>query len=160
MFNNQPIPTLSNESEPVWEGAIKEMIKTCNALQQEDYSNSTKSNEIGHGFDDLVKYASDNHFFEVTPEEIDKLEKIMNERNEFGIKKYNTPLSTFNGRDAVQDAFEETLDLYVYAWQALMEEDKIETSHYNIRHDMLRALFRTAKMAVILAFNIKQLKPT
>lgn len=38
-------------------------------------------------------------------------------RNEFGIAKYGTPLQPFNGRDALQDAYEEALDLVAYLQQ-------------------------------------------
>lgn len=43
-------------------------------------------------------------------------------RREFGRGKYGTELMTFNGRDALQDGYEEILDLLVYLSQALMEE--------------------------------------
>lgn len=48
----------------------------------------------------------------------------MLKRNAFGIKKYGTPLQPFNGRDALQDAYEEALDLCVYLRTALYERDK------------------------------------
>jgi hypothetical protein len=38
-----------------------------------------------------------------------------------GADEYGEPLTTFNGRDALQDAYEEALDLAVYLKQALME---------------------------------------
>lgn len=48
----------------------------------------------------------------------------MTKRNIFGIAKYGTPLQAFNGRDVLQDAYEEALDLCVYLRQAI-EERKI-----------------------------------
>lgn len=42
-------------------------------------------------------------------------------RYEEGLKKYGTPLQTFNGRDAVQDAWEEAADLTQYLEQAMLE---------------------------------------
>lgn len=48
----------------------------------------------------------------------------MQKRNEFGIKKYGTPLQAFNGRDVLQDAYEEALDLAVYLRQAIEERKK------------------------------------
>ncbi len=40
-----------------------------------------------------------------------------------GIQLYGTPLQTFNGRDALRDAYEEAQDLVHYLKQALMERD-------------------------------------
>lgn len=45
----------------------------------------------------------------------------MLKRDEFGLRRYGTPLQAFNGRDALQDAYEEALDLVVYLRQALEE---------------------------------------
>ncbi len=41
-----------------------------------------------------------------------------------GTARYGQPLQTFNGRDALRDAYEEALDLTVYLRQALAERDK------------------------------------
>ncbi len=42
-------------------------------------------------------------------------------RREHGIGKYGTELKTFNGRDALLDAYQESLDTTVYLKQCLME---------------------------------------
>lgn len=42
----------------------------------------------------------------------------MKERHEVGTRKYGTPLRVWNSRDAVVDAYQEALDLVVYAHQA------------------------------------------
>jgi hypothetical protein len=47
----------------------------------------------------------------------------MEERDKFGISKYNTSLKPHNGRDALLDAYQEALDLCVYLRQALYERD-------------------------------------
>ena len=47
----------------------------------------------------------------------------MNKRNVFGADKYGTPLQPFNGRDALQDAYEEALDLCVYLRQFIYERN-------------------------------------
>jgi hypothetical protein len=47
----------------------------------------------------------------------------MEERRRHGIKKYNTELLTFNGRDALTDAYQESLDTTMYLKQMLMERD-------------------------------------
>lgn len=44
------------------------------------------------------------------------------QRADHGIKKYGRPLETGNGRSALQDAYEEALDLVVYLKQKLIEE--------------------------------------
>jgi len=51
----------------------------------------------------------------------------MKARDQFGRKKYGTPLQPFNGRDAVRDAYQEALDLCVYTKQATMEHPKDES---------------------------------
>ena len=40
-----------------------------------------------------------------------------------GSRKYGEYLTTHNGRDALQDAYEEALDLCMYLKQALLERD-------------------------------------
>lgn len=44
-------------------------------------------------------------------------------REAFGVNKYGQSLHTFNGRDALIDAYQEALDLVVYLKQILMERD-------------------------------------
>lgn len=48
----------------------------------------------------------------------------MTKRNIFGMAKYGTPLQAFNGRDALQDAYEECLDLCVYLRTAIEERNE------------------------------------
>lgn len=43
------------------------------------------------------------------------------ERRQFGIRKYGTALQAGNGRDMLQDAYEEALDLVIYLRGALDE---------------------------------------
>ena len=45
----------------------------------------------------------------------------MRERDRIGRERYGTPLQTFNGRDALQDAYEAALDLAVYLRQPIEE---------------------------------------
>jgi len=47
----------------------------------------------------------------------------MAKRADFGLRKYGTKLQAHNGRDALQDAYEEALDLCVYLKQRLVEDD-------------------------------------
>lgn len=54
--------------------------------------------------------------------------KDLKERAEYGKYKYGTSLKTYNGRSALQDAYEEALDLVVYLKQALLEANGDEKS--------------------------------
>lgn len=45
----------------------------------------------------------------------------MIERDKVGRERYGTPLQAHNGRDALQDAYEEALDLAVYLKQEIEE---------------------------------------
>lgn len=47
-------------------------------------------------------------------------------RVEEGLAKYGTPLMTHNGRDALQDAWEEAADLIFYVEQATLELPQAE----------------------------------
>lgn len=46
-------------------------------------------------------------------------------RKELGIKRYGTALQAFNGRDALQDLYEEQLDQIVYTKQWMVEKQQI-----------------------------------
>ena len=48
----------------------------------------------------------------------------MHARDHVGRQRYGTPLQAHNGRDAMQDAYEEALDLAVYLRQAIEERRK------------------------------------
>lgn len=50
--------------------------------------------------------------------------KDMGKRNELGVAKYGTPLQPFNGRNSLQDAYEEVLDLAVYLRNAIEEKKR------------------------------------
>lgn len=44
-------------------------------------------------------------------------------RKKIGIERYGTVLQPFNGRDALRDAYEESLDQTIYLKQVLVERD-------------------------------------
>jgi len=52
----------------------------------------------------------------------------MKDRDNVGRERYGTPLQTFNGRDALTDAYQEALDLVVYMRQAIEEEAQRQTT--------------------------------
>lgn len=51
----------------------------------------------------------------------DALIADIRERRDIGIQRYGSALMTHNGRDAIQDALEEAVDLAVYLKQVQME---------------------------------------
>lgn len=51
----------------------------------------------------------------------DALIRAVQERRDYGIRKYGRPLETHNGRDALTDAWEEALDLVTYLTQMRLE---------------------------------------
>lgn len=66
---------------------------------------------------------------QMTPPTPNNSEPVVNQvmhdlhrRKVMGIKKYGTPLQAHNGRDALQDAYEEALDLCCYLKQKLLED--------------------------------------
>lgn len=51
----------------------------------------------------------------------DKVMHDMAARKKLGIRKYGTALQPFNGRDSLQDAYEEVLDLAAYLANLILE---------------------------------------
>lgn len=49
------------------------------------------------------------------------VEQDLEDRLAFGLGKYGAPLQAFNGRDALQDAYDELLDLACYIRQVIEE---------------------------------------
>lgn len=48
-------------------------------------------------------------------------------RADVGLKKYGRPLTSFNGRSALQDLYEELLDAAQYIKQEIIERQQNET---------------------------------
>ena len=59
------------------------------------------------------------------------------ERKAEGIRRYGTPLQAFNGRDSLQDAYDEAVDLAIYLRQ-LIEERKSKNVPFSkkLKEDM------------------------
>ena len=53
-------------------------------------------------------------------------------RDELGAKRYGTRLQPFNGRDALRDAYEESLDLCVYLRQVIYERDSPQPTAHDL----------------------------
>ena len=49
--------------------------------------------------------------------------KDMKERDEFGLNKYGVRLQPYNGRNSLQDLYEELLDAVVYIRQLIYETE-------------------------------------
>jgi len=58
----------------------------------------------------------------------EQVKQDIEQRAEKGIKKYGERVKFYNGRDALQDAYEEALDLAMYLKQAIIEKEKLEGS--------------------------------
>lgn len=52
------------------------------------------------------------------------------QRKQIGIERYGTPLQAFNGRDALQDAYEEAIDLCMYLKQLIVERETMDSNIY------------------------------
>lgn len=61
----------------------------------------------------------------------------MQSRDDFGRKKYGTPLQPLNGRDSLKDAYEEVLDLCVYLRNAIEERELKKYEASRMVHDYL-----------------------
>lgn len=46
-------------------------------------------------------------------------------RKQLGVENYGTPLQAFNGRDSLQDAYEEAMDEVFYIKQAILEKEEL-----------------------------------
>lgn len=57
--------------------------------------------------------------------------QLLEDRKQVGIQRYGTPLQAFNGRDVVQDAVEEAIDLSTYLFQAVMEGKTELVDYFN-----------------------------
>lgn len=60
--------------------------------------------------------------FVLSDPETGPLRADLSERAADGVKKYGVPLMTYNGRDALTDFYQETLDAVMYARQHDLEE--------------------------------------
>lgn len=50
----------------------------------------------------------------------------LQERGRVGLATYGTPLQPFNGRDALEDAYAEALDMCMYLKQAIIERNRLQ----------------------------------
>jgi hypothetical protein len=63
----------------------------------------------------------------------DKIISDLKNRSEIGYKKYGHYLESFNGRNSLQDAYEESLDMCMYLKQSILETKTIKKLFlYNI----------------------------
>jgi hypothetical protein len=85
----------------------------------------------GKSMHDLVRrdLAAINNGSIVQIESVRETMTALMERKNYGFEKYGTILQANNGRDALQDAFEEMMDLVVYLRQYLEEISSSFDSH-------------------------------
>lgn len=71
------------------------------------------------------------------------IEEDLVRRTDLGVSRYGTPLQTFNGRDALLDAYEELLDATKYLKQYILEQNLTRLEAYTY---VLRALEQVKKL--------------
>ncbi len=74
----------------------------------------------------------------------------LRERKTVGFLTYGTPLQPFNGRDALQDAFEELLDATVYLRQAVYESNHAEQKMPELEYLFKQTVEMSARTALAL----------
>jgi hypothetical protein len=70
-------------------------------------------------------------------------------RKEFGLKKYGTPLQPFNGRNTLNDLYQELVDGLKYATSAIYEAKELGLSSQapiDIRNNLIRAAIMVRSM--------------
>lgn len=70
----------------------------------------------------------------------DALIAAIENRKALGIARYGRPLETHNGRDALQDAWEESIDLAAYLTQMRMEDYDLRMECARYREAIEKAL--------------------
>lgn len=83
---------------------------------------------------------------DVVIESLEGLIEQHRERRDLGAKRYGRPLQTFNGRDAVRDAFEEAVDLSVYLMQIDLEMKALKRERDYLAQSLSDALDRPVDM--------------
>lgn len=85
----------------------------------------------------------------------------MRARHELGMSRYGVPLRPFNGRNALQDALEEALDLAVYLYQAYLELPE-PPSRGQDRHGLphIQAVYTVLKLALQIKREMEKGKTT
>ena len=73
----------------------------------------------------------------VHPEVMGLFLSDLEERYKEGVRRYGVALQPFNGRDALQDAYEEAIDLALYLRQAIYERDKAAKKEFTLYPDLL-----------------------
>ena len=92
---------------------------------QEAQSPKWEPRIVGESNKNLPRTTSDLHVHDLVIEDVA-------ERKSLGIRRYGTPLTPFNGRNAAQDAYEEALDLAAYFRQVLLERDAAAVALYEL----------------------------
>lgn len=86
--------------------------------------------------------------------QVPRLVQLIESRIELGVRQYGSRLLTHNGRDAVQDALEEALDLLLYVAQALMEL-RDSRAVDRAQHDALIETFERTRASIQMLLRVQ-----
>ena len=92
------------------------------------------SNEVNDDHTQPMPNVNDEEFVQ------DLVMKDIEERKQMGIRKYGTALQPFNGRKALQDAYEECLDMAMYLKQEILERERLTEHPYKKERSRLGEL--------------------
>jgi len=81
----------------------------------------------------------------------DALIAAIQQRRDLGVQRYGSPLMTHNGRDALRDAWEESIDLAAYLTQMRMERADLESERGRYRAAIVEALSHLNAVGTIAA---------
>ena len=73
---------------------------------------------------------------DVTPIAQGSFIALLKQREQKGIATYGTSLQAENGRDAIQDAMEECVDLWQYLVQLMLEVDAMRSENKRLRLEL------------------------
>jgi hypothetical protein len=94
-----------------------------------------------------------------------KIAEDIEERKQFGLKKYGTALQAFNGRNPIVDAYQEVLDGIIYLKQAAEEarESNLKLTYEEARESNLKLTYRDIlyeyKSLIKVAVKIREMLP-
>lgn len=78
---------------------------------------------------------------------------ILEERNQFGLKKYGVPLRPFDGNDPLREAFQEYVDFIVYLRQGIYEADSPMS-------ELLRSIYQPALRELEMLYRLVTFRET
>ncbi|HET8689283.1 MAG TPA: hypothetical protein VFM18_21945 [Methanosarcina sp.] len=119
-FNTQPVP-VANNHPAIWDLVVDDFKNDFKIESAEDF---LYKEAVGLALAIKGRILGSPELNDILTSALEDVKS----RNEFGIKKYGIPLQPFNGRNALQDAYEEVLDLVAYVRQVKYERDNASNS--------------------------------